>query len=605
MVVKAFETITLARVDDGAQGIPGKDGKGITSTTVTYQASTSGTTAPTGTWLASPTAIAGQYQWTRTVWTYTDGTNEVGYSVGRIGANGATGKDGVAGKPGVGIKSTSITYQSGTSGTVHPTGTWVANPPSVTGGNYLWTRTIWSYTDGSSETGYSVAKMGEKGEKGATGKPGADGKGIASTTVNYQASTSGTSIPTGTWLATIPTVAANQYLWTRTTWKYTDNTSANGYSVGKMGSNGAKGATGNGIKSVVASYQNATSGTVIPSGAWSATPPNTPQGQYLWTRNLTTFTNGSTSTSYSVAYSAKDGQKGDKGDPGSDNVPYIYTQTATPSAPKPKENDIWFVGTSWQDTSAIKRYVGDTWVTDNFSQAVLNIKQLNAVQINGSTISGSMFVNNFDFYDGTMHYVGSMNIGNANYTVNYDLTETGVDDKNGILSISPQRFSNTIYRGKSTASPKILDTSVELFGDALQFVQNTSPDANGQVLRITNMMSGDVYDTGWQKLTFSGGAVSKTDDPVCIRRIGRTVFLRGALYSPIKADYVWCNLPAVFRPTVSQRYTVFAQNNNLYRMIFWISKDGNMRTEYNETDRYWYWLSGINWQMDKPDEEGF
>ncbi|MCP8876506.1 hypothetical protein LOX59_00215 [Latilactobacillus curvatus] len=173
---------SLIKGADGRDGVAGKDGVGVKSTTVTYQASTSGTTAPTGTWVSSPTAIAGQYQWTRTVWTYTDGTTEVGYSVGHIGANGATGKDGVAGKPGVGIKSTTITYQASASGTTAPTGTWVSSPPSVPGGNYLWTRTVWSYTDNTSETGYSVAKAGEKGATGSTGadgapgKPGADGR---------------------------------------------------------------------------------------------------------------------------------------------------------------------------------------------------------------------------------------------------------------------------------------------------------------------------------------------------------------------------------------------------------------------------------------------
>lgn len=35
-------------------------------------------------------------------------------------------------------------------------------------GNYLWTRYVWTYTDGTAETGYSVAKMGDTGPKGDT-----------------------------------------------------------------------------------------------------------------------------------------------------------------------------------------------------------------------------------------------------------------------------------------------------------------------------------------------------------------------------------------------------------------------------------------------------
>lgn len=161
--------------DSGTDGLPGKDGVGIKSTAVSYQASTSGTTAPTGTWLSSPTATAGQYQWTRTVWNYTDGTTEVGYSVGHIGTDGATGKDGIAGKDGVGIRSTTITYATSTSGTSAPTSGWVSTPPTATAGQFVWTRTVWIYTDNTMETGYSVGKIGEKGATGSTGATGAQG----------------------------------------------------------------------------------------------------------------------------------------------------------------------------------------------------------------------------------------------------------------------------------------------------------------------------------------------------------------------------------------------------------------------------------------------
>lgn len=60
-----------------------------------------------------------------------------------------------------------------------------------------------------------------------------DGRGVASTTVEYQASTSGTTVPTGTWSSTPPkTTADKPYLWTRTVITYTDNTQSTSYSVG-------------------------------------------------------------------------------------------------------------------------------------------------------------------------------------------------------------------------------------------------------------------------------------------------------------------------------------------------------------------------------------
>lgn len=86
--------------------------------------------------------------------------------------------------------------------------------------------------------------QGPKGDVGPQGPTGAAGKGIKSTAVTYQASTSGTTAPTGTWSSTIPSVAAGSYLWTRTIITYTDNATSTSYSVGKMGNTGATGATG-------------------------------------------------------------------------------------------------------------------------------------------------------------------------------------------------------------------------------------------------------------------------------------------------------------------------------------------------------------------------
>ncbi len=159
-------------------------------------------------------------------------------------ADGATGQTGATGKPGEdgrGVKSTVVTYQSSTSGTTVPTGTWSASIPAVAANQYLWTRTVITYTDDTYTTSYSIGKMGANGAAGAAGKPGADGKGIKSTVVTYQASTSGTTVPTGTWGTTIPSVAANQYLWTRTVITYTDDKTTTSYSIGKMGATGAAG----------------------------------------------------------------------------------------------------------------------------------------------------------------------------------------------------------------------------------------------------------------------------------------------------------------------------------------------------------------------------
>ncbi|HEM9392327.1 TPA: N-acetylmuramoyl-L-alanine amidase, partial [Streptococcus agalactiae] len=161
--------------DKGADGVAGKDGVGVKTTTITYGISANETTQPTNWTTSVPALVKGQYLWTKTVWAYTDSTSETGYVKTYIAKDGNNGSDGIAGKDGVGIKTTTITYKASTSGTVTPNGTWTSAIPSVPSGQFLWTKTVWTYTDNTNETGYSVAKMGEKGDKGDAGPQGPTG----------------------------------------------------------------------------------------------------------------------------------------------------------------------------------------------------------------------------------------------------------------------------------------------------------------------------------------------------------------------------------------------------------------------------------------------
>nr|DAZ05906.1 MAG TPA: tail protein [Caudoviricetes sp.] len=189
-------------------------------------------------------SFIGQY----TDFTQADSTNPSDYTWslirGNDGKDGADGKDGIAGKDGVGIKTTVITYAISTSGTTAPATGWTSQVPTLVKGQYLWTKTVWTYTDNSFETGYSVTYISKDGNNGNDGIAGKDGVGIKTTTITYAGSTSGTTAPTSGWTSTVPTVAAGSYLWTKTVWAYTDNTSETGYSVAKMGNNGTPGPQG-------------------------------------------------------------------------------------------------------------------------------------------------------------------------------------------------------------------------------------------------------------------------------------------------------------------------------------------------------------------------
>lgn len=161
--------------DRGNDGIPGKNGIGIRSTSVLYGLSMAETVPPTAWYQNPPALVKGQWFWTKTIWTYTDNTTETGYQKTYVARDGNDGNNGIAGKDGVGIRSTTITYAQGTSGTVAPTSGWNSQVPNVPAGQYLWTKTVWTYTDNTNETGYSVSKIGEQGPQGAKGEQGPKG----------------------------------------------------------------------------------------------------------------------------------------------------------------------------------------------------------------------------------------------------------------------------------------------------------------------------------------------------------------------------------------------------------------------------------------------
>ncbi|WP_214285551.1 hypothetical protein, partial [Bacillus subtilis] len=107
---------------------------------------------------------------------------------------------------------TTITYAVGTSGTTAPASGWNSQVPNVPAGQYLWTKTLWTYTDNSSETGYSVAYISKDGNNGHDGIAGKDGTGIKKTTITYAVGTSGTTAPASGWNSQVPNVPAGQYL---------------------------------------------------------------------------------------------------------------------------------------------------------------------------------------------------------------------------------------------------------------------------------------------------------------------------------------------------------------------------------------------------------
>lgn len=213
---------------------------------------------------------------------------------------GETGAKGEKGDTGKGVKSTAVTYQVSSLGTAIPAGTWSSSIPSASAGQYLWTRTIITYTDDTTSTIYSVGRMGTNGANGT------NGKSIGSV-VNYYlatASSSGVTTATSGWTTAVQSVsAAKKYLWNYEVVKYTDGTVASTTApciIGSYGDRGSKGdkgdtgSTGNGIKSITEHYAVSASNSTVPT-SWSSTVPTmTESNKYLWNYETITYTNGTT-----------------------------------------------------------------------------------------------------------------------------------------------------------------------------------------------------------------------------------------------------------------------------------------------------------------------
>lgn len=177
-----------------------------------------------------------------------------------IAFKGQTGQNGTS----VTVRSTSVTYQVGASGTTKPTGEWKTEVPSVPNGQFLWTKTVVNYSDGKSTEAYSVSYKGTNGTNGSNGTSVT----VSSTSVTYQAGTSGTTPPTGTWSPTVPNVANGQYLWTKTVVNYSDGKSTESYSVSYKGTNGINGTNG---KDAITMAITSSGGTIFKNTAIATT----------------------------------------------------------------------------------------------------------------------------------------------------------------------------------------------------------------------------------------------------------------------------------------------------------------------------------------------
>lgn len=344
-----------AQGEDGAPGTPGEDGKTLYTWIKYADTPTSGmSNDPTG---KDYMGIAYNKEssiesedYNDYTWSLTKGEPGKDGEQGPAGADGQPGKDGEQGPQGpqgevgpqgpqgeqgpkgedgingVGISSIVEWYYLSTSNENQTGGSWSTSYPGWVNGKYIWTKTVFTYTDSTTKETNPICVTGAKGETGMTGAPGTS---ITNVDVLYYQSNSNTTLSGGGWQSTVPVWQDGKYIWTKTRVTYIDKTNlpwaeetapvcitgskgATG-SKGDKGEQGDPGEDGVSFSHIVNWYAFGDDQVTAPTTNWNLVLTTRPEGKYLWIKEQIYLSDGSSTwgTPYPVT-----GDKGDKGPQG-------------------------------------------------------------------------------------------------------------------------------------------------------------------------------------------------------------------------------------------------------------------------------------------------
>ena len=188
---------------------------------------------------------------------------------------------------------------------------WKATIPSVPQGQYLWTRVVTFYSDGSSTTSHSVSYNAEDGTPGTSIT-------ITSKSVKYAVTNNGTQPADSsfTYNAIPSSLELGQYLWTKTEVVYSDGNSTKAYSVSRLGTDGPQGIQGPNGNTTHFAYAKLKSGQTIPSTGklTTAMVDRFETTNFSGADVIGTYTDGNTADSTKIGDYTFTEWKGDKGD---------------------------------------------------------------------------------------------------------------------------------------------------------------------------------------------------------------------------------------------------------------------------------------------------
>lgn len=221
--------------------------------------------------------------------------------------------DGTNGSSGIGIKSIQEQYYLSTSQTTLVGGSWQTTAPKWETGKFIWTKTVFTYTNDMVEETTPICVTGRDGSDGLNG-----GVSVSNVDVFYYQSNSATSLTGGNWSTEAPTWVNGKYIWSKTITYLDNGKTIESDAICITGQKGQDGTNGKGIKTIVNYYlaSSSSSGVTTSTSGWTTEVQSmSASKKYLWNYERITYTDSSTTntTPTIIGVFGKDGTNGTDG----------------------------------------------------------------------------------------------------------------------------------------------------------------------------------------------------------------------------------------------------------------------------------------------------
>lgn len=348
---------------------------------------------------------------------------------------------------------------------------------------------------------------------------------------------------------------------------------------------GSDGADGKGIKATEITYQIGESGTVPPEGTWTNTiPETTSEKPYLWTCTVITYTDDTTSTSYSVSSTL------DSVDIGGRNLVSEYDFTLSTSG-----NEVSYTDDGKGNVAIINRNEGAITDDGNGNVTVVDSTGMGITDDNNGNVTiGDVthkyfIVDSGDATDLTVAVNSAYDASTPSRTGVYTISAYNVGADNAIGTILTAENERNIDSKRYSCTMNISKKSNKLVAVKIAM---SSTDANEKGIKIN--FSYLKIEKGNQETDFThspedtDNAISGIRDSMTIQKAEIISDCKSIILSALET-YVESGEYDEFKQTVSSQLELLA--DRITMTFSTVSQqvtdvDGDMQTKFNELYKY-------------------